>query len=69
MLVFRSPEPVTDPGAPLQVLPPVEAPANHYVEGNWQGDWREADGQKHLNGTAIWRREIHSSSSGVYGHD
>jgi hypothetical protein len=45
MLVVPELEPrvraVTNPGAPLQALPPVERPASHHVAGYWQETGRK----------------------------
>jgi hypothetical protein len=39
---------VTNPGAPLEALPPVERPASPHVAGYWQGNRQKAS--EHLHG-------------------
>jgi hypothetical protein len=57
MLVVLKLEPrvraVTNPGAPLQALPPVEIPASYHVAGYWQGNRQKAS--EHLHGPAFRR--------------
>jgi hypothetical protein len=46
---------LSNPGAPLQALLPVERPANHHVARGRKSNRRKEDGAEHLYAAAVWR--------------